>query len=84
MDAKTLIRKPLAAALLGATFVAVPAGALFLYSSEHSAEAAAAVPESAPGVARRPRRRRSRRSRAGCPIFARSCSATDLRSSTSA
>jgi len=32
MDAKTLIRKPLAAAVLGAAFVAVPAGALFLYS----------------------------------------------------
>ena len=51
MDAKTLIRKPLAAAVLGAAFVAVPAGALFLYSSEHSAEAAAAVPASAPSVA---------------------------------
>jgi len=51
MEAKALIRKPLAAAVLGAAFVAVPAGALFLYSSEHSAEAAAAVPGSAAQVA---------------------------------
>jgi len=47
MDVKALIRKPLAAAVLGATFVAVPAGALFLYSGEHSAEAAAAAPQAA-------------------------------------
>ncbi len=51
MDVKALIRKPLAAAVLGGAFVAVPATALFLYSSEHSAEAAAAAPESAPRVA---------------------------------
>jgi len=54
MEAKALIRKPLAAAVLGAAFVAVPAGALFLYSSEHSAEAAAAVPGSAAQVAPAP------------------------------
>jgi serine protease Do len=51
MDFKALIRKPLAAAVLGGAFVAVPATALFLYSSEHSAEAAAAAPESAPRMA---------------------------------
>ncbi|MGA8044649.1 MAG: hypothetical protein WCA30_00110, partial [Dermatophilaceae bacterium] len=48
MEVKALIRKPLAAAVLGGAFVAVPATALFLYSSEHSAEAAAAAPEGAP------------------------------------
>ena len=52
MDVKALIRKPLAAAVLGGAFVAVPATALFLYSSEHSAEAAAAAPEPAPRVVR--------------------------------
>jgi len=77
MDAKTLIRKPLAAAVLGAAFVAVPAGALFLYSSEHSAEAAAAVPASAPSVALP-----AAPVAVGCPIFAHSCSATGLPSST--
>ncbi len=51
MDVKALIRKPLAAAVLGGAFVAVPATALFLYSSEHSAEAAAAAPASAPRLA---------------------------------
>ena len=51
MDVKALIRKPLAAAALGGAFVAVPATALFLYSSEHSAEAAATAPDAAPRVA---------------------------------
>jgi len=51
MDVKALIRKPLAAAVLGGALVAVPATALFLYSSEHSAEAAAATPKPAPRVA---------------------------------
>jgi serine protease Do len=51
MDVNALIRKPLAAAVLGGALVAVPAAALLLYSSEHSAEAAAAAPEPAPRIA---------------------------------
>ena len=77
MDVKALIRKPLVAAVLGGAFVAVPASALFLYSSEHSAEAAALHRNRAAGGAGRPRRWR-----ADCPISVRSCSATGQRSST--
>jgi len=40
MSVKTVVRRPLVAAVAGALAVALPGGALYMYSSEHSAEAA--------------------------------------------
>jgi len=46
MTAKELIRRPVAAALLGAGAVALPAGALYLYNeAPHAAETVAASPQ---------------------------------------
>jgi serine protease Do len=42
MTARKLTAHPLVAAALGAAAIAVPAGAIYLYSTEHSAQAAAA------------------------------------------
>ena len=46
MTASNPVRRPLAAAVLGAAIVAVPAGAVYLYTSHHAAQAAS-VPTAA-------------------------------------
>jgi serine protease Do len=50
VNARALIRHPLLAATFGAAVIALPAGALYLYGSDHAAEAAStpAVAASAP------------------------------------
>src|SRR6188768_3891197 len=40
MSVKTVVRRPLVAAVAGALAVALPGSALYMYSSNHSAEAA--------------------------------------------
>ena len=56
MTTATLVKRPWIAAALGAVVVALPAGALYFYGSDHAAQAAAPVPTvvSAPAPAATP------------------------------
>ena len=56
MTTATLVRRPWIAAALGSAVVALPAGALYFYGSDHAAQAAAPVPTvvSAPAPAATP------------------------------